>query len=253
MSRRLTSQPDTFDPTAFDRLGRAEPGHFWFEERRRLIVWAVGQHFPHTRSFCDVGCGTGFVLAGLAKQYPTLKLTGTDFYPQALAHTAQRLPDVKLHQGDILAGDFSETFDVVGCFDVLEHIPDDQGALGRLAARVRPGGGLILTVPQHRALWSVADEIGHHCRRYERAELVEKVCAAGFEVLAVTSFVSLLLPFLWLNRKRASVSADAFAELKIGRLPNALFAGVMTIERKLIQAGYSFPAGGSLLLLAQRT
>jgi hypothetical protein len=55
-------------PVAIEELARVaggEPGHFWFAERRRLIAWAVRRHFPAAESFCEIGCGTGFVLEGL--------------------------------------------------------------------------------------------------------------------------------------------------------------------------------------------
>jgi 2-polyprenyl-3-methyl-5-hydroxy-6-metoxy-1,4-benzoquinol methylase len=56
-------------------------------------------------------------------------------------------------QGDALDANSLGLLDVAGCFDVLEHIPDDQRALEELARAVRPGGGLILTVPQLPRLW----------------------------------------------------------------------------------------------------
>ena len=112
-----------------------------FEERRRLIAWAVQRYFPAAESFCEIGCGTGFVLEGLARLQPHLKLTGVDPYPQGLAQAAKRLAGVTLRQGDVLAASSLGLFDVVGCFDVLERIPDDQGAVEELARAVRPGGG----------------------------------------------------------------------------------------------------------------
>ena len=243
-----------YDSAGFARLAEAEDWFFWFTARNRLICWALRRHFPEMRSFCEIGCGTGATLQAVQRAFPSIPLTGIDYFSEGLLWARNRVPQAILMQGDIhdLPPAASES-DVLGAFDVLEHLPDDVGALARLHKALRPGGGLILTVPQHRALWSVADDVGHHRRRYEQAELVGKVRAAGFEVLLVTSFVSLLLPLLWLNRKRASKPEDAYAELKIGRLPNAFLAGVMSIERRLIQSGFSFPAGGSLLLLARCT
>ena len=46
---------------------------------------------------------------------------------------------------------------------------------------------------------------------------------------------------------------DPFAEFKIGRLPNAILNGVLAFERGLLQRGVSFPVGGTLLAVAQRT
>src|SRR5258707_11984096 len=48
-----------------DDLAAAEARHFWFEARNRLIVAALARSFPAARSFLDLGCGTGDVLAAI--------------------------------------------------------------------------------------------------------------------------------------------------------------------------------------------
>jgi SAM-dependent methyltransferase len=234
------------------RLARAEPGHFWFEERRRLIAWAVQRYFPAAESFCEIGCGTGFVLEGLARAQPQLKLTGIDRYPEGLAQAAKRLPGVSLRQGDVLAASSFGPFDVIGCFDVLEHIPDDQRAVDELVRAVHPGGGLILTVPQHPRLWSAADEIGHHQRRYTRARLLHLLGAGGVVRKRITSFVTFLLPVLILRRRTAFTRDAALAELHPSGPANTLGHLLLRLERVLIASGVSFSCGGSLLLIATR-
>ena len=117
------------------------------------------------------------------------------------------------------------------------------------------GGGIILTVPQHAFLWSQQDEAACHVRRYSRGTLIEKVGRAGFNVEVATSFVSLLLPLMMWSRRRKRVPSDRFdpmAELKLGRIANTTLAGVMSVERSLIEWGARFPAGGSLLLVARK-
>jgi SAM-dependent methyltransferase len=244
--------PATFDPDAFERLARAEPDHFWFEERRRLIAWAVQRYFPTAGSFCEIGCGTGFVLEGLAKAQPHLKLTGIDPFLQGLEEAVKRLPGAHLRRGDIMAAGSLGLFDVVGCFDVLEHIPDDQRAVEELARAVRPGGGLILTVPQHRRLWSVADEIGHHQRRYTRTRLLRLLAASGLVCRRITSFVTFLLPVLLLRRRTALTREAALAELHPAELANTIGRLLLRLERGLIAGGVSFPFGGSLLVIAAK-
>jgi SAM-dependent methyltransferase len=233
-------------------LARHEPGHFWFEERRRLIAWAVQRYFRAAESFCEIGCGTGFVLEGLARTQPHLKLTGIDRYLQGLAQAARRLPGVNLRQGDILTASSLGSFDVVGCFDVLEHIPDDQRAVEELARTVRPGGGLILTVPQHPRLWSAADEIGHHQRRYTRAGLLRRLEAGGLVCRRTTSFVSFLLPVLLMRRRTGLTREAALAELHPSVPANTLGRLLLRLERALIASGVSFPCGGSLLVIADK-
>jgi SAM-dependent methyltransferase len=199
-----------------------------------------------------VGCGTGFVLQAIAAEFPGLNLIGVDVFPEGLVFARRRVARARLLCSDLFAQFLDEAVDVVGAFDILEHIPDDTAALLRLRDLIRPGGGLLLTVPQHPSLWSIADEIGHHQRRYARGELHHKVEAAGFSVLRLTSFMFFPLPALWWNRRRARQPERVLAELRPSRPANGLLRGVLRLERGLIRAGADLPVGGSLLLAARR-
>jgi SAM-dependent methyltransferase len=241
-----------YDPDGFAHILSVEDRHFWFVERNRLICWAVRKYLPSVWSFCEVGCGMSVVLRAMERGFHDLNLIGIDCFPEALALARQRLNRTVLLSEDILNLPLASVVDAIGAFDVLEHIPDDRAALAGLYRAIKPGGGLLLTVPQHRFLWSVSDEIGHHQRRYDRADLIRKVEAEGFRILRITSFVSILLPLLWANRRRALSKEDALLELQIGRKLNTLCGATLNLERGLIRSGLSLPMEGSLLLVALR-
>lgn len=245
---------DGFRPELFAELAQLEAGHFWFRGRNRLLLWALGRYFPAAASFLEVGCGTGYVLAGIASARPR-HLVGSEYFAEGLPFAAARVPAVELIQADARALPFIEEFDVVGAFDVLEHIPEDETVLRQLHRVVRPGGGVLLTVPQHPWLWSVADDYARHVRRYNAGELRMKVAAAGFQIETISSFVSLLLPAMLLSRRRFAAMdgpCDPLAELRLGHVTNACCAAIMTIERGMIKSGVRFPAGGSLLVVARK-
>jgi len=246
---------DGFDPTYFARLFQLESSSFWFRARNRLIVWALRRYLPDARDFLEIGCGTGYVLAALADACPDMHLTGSEFFTQGLQWTARRVRGATLMQLDARNLPFEEEFDAFGAFDVLEHIDDDARVLGEAYRALRPGGSLLLTVPQHRFLWSALDEYAFHHRRYSRSELLMKVRAAGFDVLRCSSFVSLLMPVLLLSRatRRSEQRLDPEGEFKIPRFLDYGFEKTMDAERALIRAGVSFPFGGSLLLVARKS
>ncbi len=75
------------------------------------------------------------------------------------------------------------SFDSVVLSEVLEHIPDDRTVLSELNSILKPEGRLVITVPVHPHYWGFDDEYVHHERRYRIPELIEKVEAAGFEVI----------------------------------------------------------------------
>jgi SAM-dependent methyltransferase len=250
------AEGDSFDPTAYARLAEVEGGSWWFQGRNRLLAWTLERHFPDAGSLLEIGCGTGFVLAGLRDARPGLRLTGAELYSAGLGIAAARVPGAELVQLDARRLPFEAEFDVVGAFDVLEHVDEDEQVLRELHRATRPGGGIMLTVPQHPWLWSAADEAGRHRRRYRRAELVHKAEAAGFAVERVTSFVTLALPLMAASRaadrRRATEEYDPMNEFRINRSVNAVLAASLTAERALVRAGVSLPAGGSLLLVGRR-
>jgi len=251
----LARGAEGFDPAHFSELARLEAGNFWFQARNRLIVWALARYFPDARSLLEVGCGTGFVLSGVADARPRLRLTGSEVATEGLAFAAQRVPSAELIQMDAQRIPFREEFDVAGAFDVIEHIEDDRAVLQELHAALAPGGGLLLTVPQHPTLWSEYDVRAGHVRRYRRAELRAKVTGVGLEIIRMTSFVSLLLPVMFLSRlaqRAPKARYDPAAELRLAPWLNRLLETALDVERALVRAGVSFPAGGSLLLVARK-
>jgi SAM-dependent methyltransferase len=244
-----------FDAAQFAQYARLEASNFWFRARNRLIVWALGRFFPGARSFLEAGCGTGFVLSGVAAAFPALAVTGGEVATEGLGIAARRAPRAVLVQMDARRIPFRGEFDVVGAFDVIEHIEDDRAVLGELFAAAAPGGGLLLTVPQHPSLWSEYDARARHVRRYRAGELRAKTTEAGFEIVKLTSFVTLLLPFMYASRlaqRAPGKDYDPLAELKLPRWLNWSLERVLDVERMLIRAGTSLPAGGSLLLAARR-
>jgi SAM-dependent methyltransferase len=244
----------SFPESSFSYLPEPEERSFWFAARNELIEWALQTYFPSARSFFEVGCGTGVVLAHLHRRLPELALAGGEPFRAGLEVARKRLPDVPLFQLDGRRLPFEEEYDVVGAFDVLEHLDEDEEVIAQIHRATKPDGGIVLSVPQHPQLWSGVDEFSRHRRRYTAGELVAKVEARGFRVLRKTSFVSLLLPAVALSRwrDREKPEVDPTKEF---RLPSAVergFSATMRLERALVRRGVSFPAGSSLLLVAKR-
>jgi SAM-dependent methyltransferase len=199
-----------------------------------------------------VSCGIGFVLKGIRETSP--RLAGSEIFGDGLAYAPARLPAVDLYQMDARQIPFDCGFDAIGAFDVLEHIDDDDGVLRQMFRATRLGGGLFVTVPQHRFLWSTIDEHSMHQRRYNRAELRTKVRKTGFEIERITSFNSLLLPLMILSRMHQKRHGDVqpWRELEISPALNKVLESILTVERLMITNGVSFPLGGSLVLIGRK-
>ena len=252
----LADESEGFKSSYFASLAEWEAGSFWFRSRNRLLIWALQRYFPEARSLLEIGCGTGFVLSGFRKALPELTFFGSEIFTAGLSFAAERLPGIELFQMDARRIPFREEFDVIGAFDVLEHVKEDERVLSQMYQATRKGGGILVTVPHHPFLWSQADAHAHHLRRYTARELRDKVEQAGFRVIRITSFVSLLLPLLIVSRAKQHFSDKVFdpaREFNIGPLVNTTLERTLDAERAMIRLGASFPLGGSLLLVARRT
>jgi SAM-dependent methyltransferase len=252
----LARENPDYDRAHYRTLVGLEDESFWFRARNRLILWTLARYFPGAGRLMEIGVGTGYVMRAIRAAMPKASLAGSDIHTEGLRFAADRLgSSVDLIQVDARRIPFRSEFDVICMLDTLEHIAEDEAVLKQLHGALRPGGGLLLTVPQHMALWGPADEIAFHQRRYATAELQRKAEAAGFRVLLRTSFVSLLLPAMWAARLRSRQSGayDAENEHRLSPLLNRVLAGAMSLEFAAIRAGIRFPAGGSQLLVAVRS
>lgn len=244
---------ESFEPEYFKELYRLENDSFWFRHRARLITKSVTRFFPPAGRVLEIGCGTGLVLSEIRKMFPGMAVSGSDLFTEGLRFARKRANDVPLYQMDALRMPFVEEFDLVLALDIIEHIENDWKALNEICRSVRPGGGVIITVPQHPWLWTIQDEKAFHKRRYTRSELVEKMEAQGLRVAYVTSFITLLLPAMVLSRLYGRYLTwdtdvcDHARELKIHPMLNDIMQSVCSVEEVILETGMSLPVGGSLL------
>ncbi|MGH2617700.1 MAG: class I SAM-dependent methyltransferase [Thermomicrobiales bacterium] len=125
------------------------------ERFHRKIVTEITALEPD--SFLDAGCGEGFVAEHVLRTLPGVNLTGCDVSDSALAIAARANPGARFVAGSVVALPFpDQSFDVVGCFEVLEHLPGDlpRQALSELARVARQG--VVLSVP-HEPLFCLAN------------------------------------------------------------------------------------------------
>jgi SAM-dependent methyltransferase len=253
-------------PFYFARLFAIEDRHFWFHARNRVIATMVRQltaGLPPGYRVLEVGCGTGNVLRVLEQSCRPGTIVGIDLFAEGLDFARRRVI-CSLVQADMHTPPFGMSFDVIGLFDVLEHLPDDVQVLRELYALLRAGGALLLTVPAHPSLWSYFDEASRHCRRYELAELGNKLVVAGYRVEYLTQYMASIFPLVWLGRRIAALADRrpagdtkriiglASAELRIVPVVNDLLAYLLGLETHEISRRRQLPIGTSLLAIARR-
>jgi SAM-dependent methyltransferase len=247
----------------FEPLFAVEDRHFWFRARNDLLTavcagLTAGR--PPGYRVLEIGCGNGNVLQALERACPAGTVIGMDLFSEGLGY-ARRRTDAPLLQGDMHHSPFRGRFELVGMFDVLEHLDDDMRVLRDLRALLADDGHLVLTVPAGQELWSYFDEAAHHRRRYDPASLRERLAAAGYEVVRCTPFMLSLYPLVWAGRRVAAAmdrlrprgeEALAVDELRVRPGLNELILGLLQQEARLVAAGRDLPLGTSLLAVARR-
>jgi 2-polyprenyl-3-methyl-5-hydroxy-6-metoxy-1,4-benzoquinol methylase len=109
-----------------------------------VLMAKIGELAPAT--FLDAGCGEGFVTEILIRQFPGMTVTGFDFNAPSVELARAKNPTATFHTASIYELPFkSGEFDVVGCFEVLEHLHDPRLALRELARVSRRA--VVMSVP----------------------------------------------------------------------------------------------------------
>ncbi len=239
----------------YANLERVE-GRHWYYVGKRLAVrdWILRTQPPRRDdALLDCGAGTGRFAAEMAAYCETHVL---DDHAEALALLRARFPASRVHvldDGRIPMPDAAVQY--LTALDVLEHIRDDAGALREMARVLAPGGLCVVTVPADMRLWSDWDEVLHHERRYDRAQLRRLFGdASTWEILHVNYTNVLAYPAVWLLRRlRRWFPPAAGAARAEDRVPAAPLNAILqaTFHRMALWR-LPMPFGVSLLLVARR-
>lgn len=213
-----------------------------FDRQARGIVRTLP---ASVRTAYDFGVGSGVLTAALARAMPGVRLTALDFFetpPPALANLARyrSFEDAAaLPQADL-----------VTAFHVLEHDDDPVALLERMARLCRPGGALIVEVPNADTVG--ADLFGRHWDNwylpYHRVHFSETslrrtVAAAG---LQVTSLRGVSVPSVGRSLARLAGRPNGAAFVLAGAAlhPIQRAAEVLTGRPTALRATLLKPAAG---------
>jgi SAM-dependent methyltransferase len=221
------------EPEEYVRIHEHELDHFWYRGLHSLFAGALRRALPDgAPRLLDAGCGTGGLLATLARRFPRTHRFGFDLAPAALRLAPGRAA-APLARASIEGVPFRDgCFDAVVSADVLYHrgVADDAAALRELARVARPGGIVLLNLPAHPELQGAHDAFVHTRRRYTREDVRRLAASAGLAVERLCWFNSTLFPIARARRRR---TRDAPAESDVARPPallNALLSAWLRLE-----------------------
>jgi dolichyl-phosphate beta-glucosyltransferase len=194
-----------FDDQRAAELTESDTRHWWFRSKSAFVAAAIRHHIPKDYRdgyLADVGAGAGGVTALLGwAPRRLIAIDGAETLAQSAVKRHALLAAVGLGERLPLR---EKSVSIVTLLDVIEHLPEQERTLGEASRVLRPDGYLVVTVPAHRWLWSDADELLGHVRRYTRPLLRAHLAAAGFRPVYMTHVFGWLVAPMWLRRRLTS-------------------------------------------------
>ena len=245
-----TEASGVFDEVQASTLVESDTSHWWFRSKGSFVAGAL-RHTKIDRDgfLIDVGAGAGGVTTLLGWRPDRLvTLDGAE----SLVRIGQQR---HAHLGAVGLGERLPLRDgsanVVTLLDVIEHLDDPIVTLREAHRVLDDDGALVVTVPAHESLWSGADELLGHVRRYNRKLLREQLAQAGFEIERSTHVFSWLVLPVWLQRRLVS---DRQRQLGLDQRSPLIDGAALVLSRleRAVTNVVSSPVGTSILCVARK-
>ena len=238
------------DRVVYDRMAAHDTTHWWYRARREILSGYLTRYgqLPAGARILEIGCGTGHNLPMLARFG---EVDAIEIDEAAAAKASERLGK-RVGSAPLpeLEGVAPGSYDLVAVLDVIEHVEDDVAALKAIAAALKPGGKILITVPAHQWMWSAHDVVNHHKRRYSKATLTASLEKAGLGWRKLRWFNSLLFPVAVAARFAGKLMGkDDSDDSPPPRPLNAAFEAIFGLERHLL-GRVPMPPGLSIIALA---
>lgn len=235
----------------YQQMAELDERHWWYRARRKVLAELIRREVqpPPNAKILEIGCGTGHNLAMLGEFG---HVDGLELDEEARSISERRLGRTVMSAPlPELAGVPARHYDLIGAFDVIEHIDDDAAALASIATRLKPGGKFVMAVPAHQWMWTAHDVVNHHKRRYSKQRLKRLIEASPMALTKIGYFNSLLFPLAVAERAASKLRGKEDADVGLPPAPlNLTFETVFAAERYLV-GRLPLPPGLSLFAVAE--
>lgn len=183
--------PEIYSRQYYQKIFELEDRHWWHLGMREIAATLLRSPFDHRHytRVLDAGCGTGGTMQWARDSLEASMVGGVDISLEALELCRSR-PGLLLSQGSVPQLPFrAESFDLVICQDVLQHLPTDGSDLQALAEMhrvLRRGGSLLVRANSRLGMWQADTAPDDDYQRYTLPEIVSRVRATGFIVKRAT-------------------------------------------------------------------
>jgi len=219
----------------YQQMAELADRHWWYRGRRKIIADLIRRYgrVPADAQILEIGCGTGHNLAMLAGFG---HVDGLELDDEARTMSEKRLGRAVLSSPLPELADVADRhYDLIGAFDVIEHIDDDRAAIASIATKLKAGGTFVMTVPAHQWMWTAHDVVNHHKRRYSRRGLKALFEQSPMKLDKIGYFNSLLFPLAIAERASSKLRGKEDGDVRLPPAPlNGALEAVFSAERHLV-------------------
>ncbi len=237
---------EDYDPIFSKKIKNIEKKHFWFQSRKKLLLFFIKQFLKTPSNILEVGPGSFDISCDLIKNNISKNLCCCDIFHDILKNAPEKLRKNCIQIDSKNKLPFSKNFDAVLLFDVIEHIKDDLNFLNEIKSCLKKNGLIFISVPSYNFLFSEIDKNSGHKRRYSKTQFTRKLKNNGFKVVYSTYFFSFLLPIIYI--RKALKNQDG---LKINPIANFFFFLLSKIEFNILK-NTTLPFGASLFIIIEK-
>jgi SAM-dependent methyltransferase len=236
--------------SVYREMAALDQQHWWYKARREVLADLIRREAtpPANAHILEIGCGTGHNLEMLGG-FGSVDALELDDEARAIAEKrlGRSVMSAPLPE---LAGLPDRHYDLIAALDVIEHIDDHHAAVAAIAAKLKPDGKFVMTVPAHQWMWSAHDVVNHHKRRYSKDGLRRLIGRSPLHLDRIGYFNSLLFPLAVAERFSSKLRGKDNAEVTLpSPALNAALERVFAAERHLI-GRLPLPPGLSLFAVA---
>lgn len=144
---------------------------------------------PDAVTFLEIGCGTG-AFGAVVKRQRDCHYVGVELFPEAARQARDRLDEV--HVLDISSTDLpfmQRSFDCLVCNDVLEHLTDPWAVLKKLTRHIKPGGHIVVSLPNVRFSEVVKDLVFRKQWTYREQGVLDRTHLRFFTESSMRSLI----------------------------------------------------------------
>lgn len=240
----------------YDLVKQVQNKHWWWLGREKIIETVIETFIDSSTklNIADIGCGFGANISMLRKYGD---VTGLELNDEAIQSVKKRWGDSVQTVNWKSPNPLSMKFNFMLLADVLEHIPDDKGAVAWFYEHLMDNGYVLITVPAHKFFWTQMDEVLDHHRRYTKKSL-SGLFDNRFDVIYCSYYNMFLFPI-----KACFVVFDKIKRFLLPSVPkrsyneipstfiNSTFKHILMSESSIIKRG-EVPFGVSLVCLVKK-